>query len=142
MYHLSSKKLETLKPQNPNNYLTSINKEYNGVKRISIAPSIDKCLIGFSDPFLGDKGLELYVYEINTNDCKIKKPTKKEVPDKELSDELWVLTEIKANCIGKIKILPNLQNKHEIGPKYFNNKISCWSGKNEYVSWTWKYDWL
>jgi hypothetical protein len=142
-YHLSPKRLKILEPKTPENYITKKGKE-DSTSRVCLAPSIENCLIGFSNPDLD--GTELYVYEINIANLQCKEPTQKQVPDKKLTGEIWVLEDIlidgkTGKCNGKIKVIePEDARTGPMGDweSFRNNAVKI----GNYVSWKYDYKFI
>ena len=135
MYFVSDKNMDskTLQPRIPTNFFTKNGFEDDITKRISFAPSIDKCLMGLSQNL---EGKRLYVHiPIIENRTKIYKPTKSQVPDSKLTNEIWILTNVKIKCVGTIivKSTPdNKPHKFSYGPDdKFTAELWDWS-------WSWE----
>ena len=132
LFHLSQSNLtnRTLKPRIPSNWLIDNGFEDNKSKRICFAPSIDKSLIAMSANL---ENKEFYVHVPKHNPTRIKKPTKKEVPDSIITGEIWVLEEVELKCIGKIRVTDSIDKpyKYSFGN---NNEYST-----ELYAWKWKW---
>lgn len=114
LYHVSPN--GSLKELTPKYSAKPIKGEDNSIKRISAAPTIDGCFrgVGYNlNP--GDKPIKYYIYKlILTDSTKIIKPTSKIVPDRDLSDEYWVLNPVKVKSLGYITIsLDSKTNKYQ-----------------------------
>lgn len=135
MYFLSDKNMDSkiLRPRIPSNFFTRNGFEDDSIPRISFAPSIDKCLMGLSQNL---EGKRLYVHiPIIENKTKISKPTKIQVPDSQITREIWILTDVKIKCIGTIivKSTPdNKSHKFSYGP---NDKFTA-----ELWDWSWSWE--
>lgn len=132
MYFLSTNNFDkmTLIPRVPKNFFTKNGYEDNKTKRISFAPSIDKALMGLPNI---KPNLVLYVHEpYDYNSIKIKYPTQKEVPDVEITEEIWSLKPTKIKYIGIIKVIGD---KGLCGHKFKY-------GKNEAFLYDWDWDWI
>lgn len=130
LYFLSDKNLnnQTLQPRIPNNYLTKNGYEDNTIKRICFAPSIENCLTALSSN-IDEK--EFYVH-IPIGDYETYIPTLKEVPDRNITKEIWIEEPVKVKCIGKILAIDN--SKEGITYKYGKDK--------EATLYTWDYEWI
>lgn len=94
---------KTLYPRIPNNYFTKNGFEEDKTPRVCFAPSIDKCLMGISQNL---KGKKFYVHEpIDYSKLDIHHPTNKEVPDSNITGEIWVKNNVKIRCIGCIEVI-------------------------------------
>lgn len=127
-YHLSElPDLHELQPSISDNFMTKNGYEENKTPRVCFSPSIDQCLMAMSAN-IKDKEYYVYTpYNINTN--KLRKPTINEVPDSNITGEVWSLEPIKVKCIGKIKVLNAKDISHSY--KYGNN--------NTAELWEWEY---
>lgn len=121
---------ELLIPRIPNNYLTKNNYEENKTPRVCFSKSIEGCLRGLSRNLFGE---ELYVHipESPINIKKIYIPTVLEVPDCNLTDEVWYTDKINITCIGKIKV----------GKSIDNNLVYTYDGKESKL-YDWEYKWM
>lgn len=101
-YHISkAKDLKSLTPRVPDNFMTKNGYEDGKTARVCFATSIDGCLKGLSKNCAGE---EYFVYVPDGN-YKIYKPSKKEVPDVEITGEVWIKETVELKCIGKIKVI-------------------------------------
>ena len=118
----------TLTPRIPKNFFTDNGFEDNKTKRVCFAQSIDKCLLGLS---MNCKGKVFYVH-FPVGDYSPYYPTKAQVPDVELTGEVWVCKPVKIECVGKIKVI---SSDGLPGRKYtYGNGIEA-----ELFGWKWKY---
>ena len=102
-YHLSKIDTDELKPSIPSNFLTKNHYENNLVKRVSFSPSINQCLMAMSRNITGE---EFYVYAPeNIESVKVVEPTKDQVPDIDITGEIWVLNNIKVKKLGKVRVI-------------------------------------
>lgn len=129
MYFLSSISMndELLQPRIPDNYFVRSGYEDSHTPRVCFALSIDQCLMGLSQNL---EGKEFYVH-VPEDVCKVVHPTKKQVPDCEITGEVWVTKPVVVNCIGKIKVEKSIGDGIEF--KY---------GKNTASLYKWKWKWL
>ena len=133
LYHISEKNLDNkiLYPRIPNNYMTKNGYEDNKTPRVSFSKSIDGCLIALSANI---KGKEFYIYEPIDNNVKIKSITNNDVPDANLTDEVWILEPVKIKVTGKIKVLDSIDEP--LIYKYGNNEASLYKWKWKSISLT------
>ena len=105
-YFLSKENMNgrILQPRIPNNYFTKNGYEDNTTKRICFAPSINQAIMGLS---MNCSGLEYYVHILDS-ECEVYVPTINEVPDSEITGEVWIKRPVRVKCIGKIKILDSV----------------------------------
>lgn len=118
---------EMLKPRIPDNYLTRNGYEDNKTPRVCFSETIDGCLSGLSQNI---DGWELYVH-VPDGEYEVIKPTIKQVPDVNITKELWICSNVDIKCIGKIKVKDN--GKPGIKYKYGNNEAELY---------TWDYEWI
>jgi len=120
LYHISLHNLdgEVLKPRIPDNFMVRQGYEDSTTKRVSFCKSIDGCLMALSQDI---KGLEFYVHEpANYDDIDIQYIGKVQVPDSEVTGEVWVTNNCKLKTIAKIRV-GKAQPKpypYEYGGKY------------------------
>ena len=93
-----------------------MDNENFGIARISAAPTVDGCFRG-----VGAKASGRYqVYRLLlTKDSRVVKPTTKLVPDRDKSDEYWVLTATKVKNIGYVDVTVNKD-----GSKSFDDHVN------------------
>lgn len=131
LYHLSETNLDgsTMTPKIPTNFLIKNGYEDSSTPRICFAPSIDKALTAMSQNL---KGKDFYVH---TPDgvVETKHPTAEEVPDVGITGEIWVTTQVKLKCIGKIHVASD-DGKPGITYSYGDGKTAELYG--------WKWDWV
>ena len=102
---------KTLEPLIPKNRMRD---EDNKIKRICVSSSIAGCLTAIHILKEGN-----YVYIHSCESDSVIQPTIKQVPDVQLTGELWIIEPVKMTLISKIKITkktcfyPNIRN--EIG---------------------------
>ena len=102
MYFISTSNMDdkTLEPRVVDNYFTRNGYEDNTTKRVSFAPSVNRCLMGLSQDV---SNKDFYVYEpSDRSNLDIYKPNPKAVPDSSVTGELWVTTPVKLKRVGKI----------------------------------------
>lgn len=86
LYHISEEKnLKILTPRIPDNYFTENGYEDNTTKRVCLSTSISGALAGLG---MNLEGKVLTVYKPEDK-IITKKPNKKQVPDIEITDEVW-----------------------------------------------------
>ena len=96
-----------INPRIPNNFFTKNGYEDNKTKRICFSTSIDKCLMGLSKN-LTDTYLFVYKIDLeksNITEKDIYKPSIKQVPDANITDEVWILKSIYIKHEGKIHVI-------------------------------------
>ena len=118
--------LKILNPRIPDNYMTKNGYEDSKTKRVCFAPTIDQCLMGLSQNL---KGKELYVY-IPDGDYNLYSPTVKEVPDSDITNEIWIKEPVKVKLVSKIKVI---KDKGLDGKKYKYGNHEA-----ELYEWDWK----
>lgn len=130
LFHVSEKDLnnKVLTPRVPrNSWFIDNGYEDGKTPRICVAKTIDNCLTALGDD-IKDMIFNVYSLEKADKDLITKIPTKEEVPDVEITNEIWILNEAKCKFLYKIKILNNV--------KEFTYKID---GKI-YSAWEWDYE--
>ena len=129
MYFLSSISMddEVLQPRIPENYFVRSGYEDSHTPRVCFAPSIDQCLMGLSENL---EGKEFYVH-IPEDVHKLTHPTKKQVPDCEITGEVWITKPVVVQCVGKIKV-----------EKSIGDGIDFTYGNNTASLYKWKWKWL
>ena len=102
-YHLSKESdLSIVEPSIPDNYMTKNKFEDHKTKRVCFAPSINQCLMAMSRNLTGET---FYVYTLYESDYKkIKKPSVNQVPDVNITGEVWITDSVKVKYIGKIRV--------------------------------------
>ena len=132
LYFISEKKLNSnvLLPKIPNNYFTQNGYEDSKTKRVCFCKSIDKCLMALSR---NCKDLVFNVYEVNdASNYEIFAPSAIEVPDSKITKELWILTKVKVEFIGKIKCTKVIKNEgYEFSYGFKTARL-----------YDWKYEWI
>lgn len=129
LFHLSIINLnnKTLQPKIPNNFLTKNGYEDNKTKRVCLSKTIDGALIAMSQNL---SGMDLYVHK-PAREIKIITPTEAEVPDCNLTGEVWCTRPVKLICVGKI---------HIDGPSGSAGIYRY--GKNTAELYSWYWDWI
>lgn len=110
LFHLSEDNHdgETFIPR-PMNKECVIEGENWQAKRICVSKTIDGAVSALMDSVSMAYGIKLYVHEIaNINELfkkdKVYKPTTKQVPDCETTDEYWLKDKAILKCIGAIEV--------------------------------------
>ena len=132
LYFISTENIKDnlLFPRIPDNFFTKNGYEDNIHKRVCFCKTVDKCLMALSK---NCEGLVFNVYEVdNVNDYQVYKPSINEVPDCELTGELWILTPVKIKLAGKIKCTNSIEN----------DGYSFNYGNNTAKLYEWKFEWL
>ena len=125
----SNKNGQTLVPRIPQNFMTKNGYEDNKTKRIPASDSIGKCLKAISKNLKNEK---LFVHKILTNEIPYN-PTIQEVPDKNITGEVWFMKPVKLKCVGEILITDDDGKDgqtYTYGPK--NTEAELYG---------WKYEW-
>lgn len=129
LYFLSVSNMDKkyLYPRIPKNFMTDNGYEDNHTKRVCFSTSIDGCLRALSkkpDPIL-------YVHQPD-GEYEIYKPSKDEVPDVFITNEVWITESVKLKCIGSIRIVGD---KGDSGFKYtYGNNHTA-----ELYDWEWEW---
>ena len=95
---------ELLQPRIPDNFLTQVGAEDNKTPRVCFSDSIDGCLIALSRNL---KGMKLFVHVADCDESVLRQfrhPTTEEVPDADITDEVWSLKPVEIKCIGQIQV--------------------------------------
>ena len=125
LFHVSEEDLscKILIPRIPKNcWLIDNGYEDNKTSRICVAKSIDDCLTAIGDD-IKDMIFNVYALEKVDEDLIVKKPTKEEVPDVEVTNELWVLNKAKCKFLYKIKVCSIIK---ELNYTLDNEIYSAW----------------
>ena len=104
LFHISQKNLngQILTPRVPNNEFVRWGIEDGVTPRVSFASSVGKCLTGLGR---GAVGQEFYVFVPDTDvSDHVVYPTKSQVPDVEITREVWVTVPVKLKYKMKIKV--------------------------------------
>lgn len=131
-YHVSKQDLDgvVLNPRVPiNSWFIDNGYEDCKTPRICVAKSIDDCLTAIGDN-IKDMVLNVYIIEPVSEELKIKHPSKKEVPDVEITNEIWILNKAKCNFYKKIKVLIAIK---ELTYKLDGEIYSGWKWDYEYI---------
>jgi hypothetical protein len=130
-------------PAIPSNDYTAHGYEEADIKRISVAPDVDHCLLALGESVLRGRAL-WYVYEVKDyND--IKPITTQEllnkgwVLDAKQTKESWLLTFTQFKLLGFIKVLRK-SNKFEVVPD-FRKKIHGHAARSRKDRRIYYYDW-
>lgn len=91
-----------LYPKRPNNFFTRRGYEDGNVKRVSLSSSIDGALMNIPNKV---SGKTLYVHTPITEVSDYHIPTKEEVPDADITGEVWLYKPVTLRCIGKIQLI-------------------------------------
>lgn len=129
LFHLSTANLDTLTiyPSIPDNSMVINGYEDGITPRISLAPTIGQCLRGFAQNI---KGMEFYVH-VPVSIPPVVKPTIKQVPDAQVTGEVWSMTPITMKCVGLIRVT-NARSE----PSTFKY------GDGSAASYAWNYQWV
>lgn len=127
LYHLSEYEgIKELHPSIPSNFLTKNGYEENKTPRVCFTNSIDKCLTALSENCENKK---YYIYTPD-GDYDIYTPSISEVPDRNITGEVWIKESVKVKCIGKILCTGSYGGPLKY--KYGNNtaELFKWKYKN------------
>lgn len=116
LYHIrlgKSVASKLLIPRIPkNNYFINSGLEDNTIERICFCESINECVLAKGMK----KGAIFNVFYIDIDEKDIYRPTKDEVCDVELSNEIWVMKPVKVKYYGKFKAENYLETRRSILP--------------------------
>ena len=122
-----SSDIKSMVPRIPDNYMTRHGYEDSKTPRVCFAPSINSCLMALSQKCTG---MELYVY-IPDGNYEIYHPSVSQVPDVNITGEVWIKSKVRVKKIGKIKVIGD---KGLDGHPYrYGNKTA------ELYDWDWKW---
>ena len=122
-----SSDIKSMVPRIPDNYMTRHGYEDSKTPRVCFAPSINSCLMALSQKCTG---MELYVY-IPDGNYEIYHPSVSQVPDVNITGEVWIKSKVRVKKIGKIKVIGD---KGLDGHPYrYGNKTA------ELYDWNWKW---
>lgn len=119
-----------LVPRVPENFMTRNGYEDNNTPRVCFAPSIDKALMALSHR-CGNKIFHVYK-PADVSHNKIHHPTKHQVPDVNITDEVWFLKKTRIRYVGSIIV-----KDERAGSDYTYNE-----GKNKVTLWSWNWEWV
>lgn len=132
LYFLSPDNMngKILSPRVPHNFLIKNGYEDGETPRVCFAKSIDGALMALSQNL---KGKELFVHQpVDPDFHNIVEPSLEQVPDVELTTEVWYTDDIEVKTIGKILVE---EDDGLPGHKYTY-------GDNEAELYGWKWKWL
>lgn len=122
-----SSDIKSMVPRIPDNYMTRHGYEDSKTPRVCFAPSINSCLMALSQKCTG---MEFYVY-IPDGNYDIYHPSVSQVPDVNITGEVWIKSKVRVKKIGKIKVIGD---KGLDGHPYrYGNKTA------ELYDWDWKW---
>ena len=130
LFHISKEDLSNkiLVPRIPtNSWFIDNGYEDNKTPRICVAKSMDNCLTAIGDDSK-DMVLNVYALEKVEEELIIKKPSKEEVPDAEVTNELWILNKARCKFLFRIKVGNAIEELNYI----LDNKL--------YTGWKWNYE--
>lgn len=140
-FHISHSIIKMLMPKIPDNFYTKMGWEDKTIKRISVAPNIDHCIVSVGNNKIEERPKIYRVYE-PADYSKIKVMTNKEiirrklVPDAKQTKEFWLLTPTKVKEIAKIRILKKT-NKYVTVPYGPEGKNTPEEHRRQYF-WSWE----
>lgn len=131
LYFISTREnIKSLTPRIPDNFFTRKGYEDDKTPRVCFSTDIGKCLMALTMKCAGQK---YYVYQ-PAGEYEVITPTKKQVPDVDITDEKWICEKVEVECIGEILCI---SDKGEDGIPY------TYGHKNEYKAelyeWNWKW---
>ena len=126
----ANKDIKELVPRIPNNFFTKNGYENDSIPRVCFSTDIGKCLMALS---MNCTDKKFYVYSPIGN-YKIISPTKRQVPDVEITNEKWICEKVKLICIGEILCTGD---KGEDGIPYKYGQNNEYYG--ELYEWNWKW---
>ena len=103
-YLLRKRPLDKLKvsPCIPDNFFTENGYEDAATPRVCLAHSIDDCLVALSQNL---KGARFFVSEVEVDEKDLYRPSTSEVPDVEVTGEVWVLDDVEVVLLGRIEVV-------------------------------------
>lgn len=109
LYHIShNQDIKYLEPRIPCNYMTKNGYEDGVTARVCISESIEKCILAINYKHTGDT---FYVYQC-LNNPEVYYPTRKQVPDVEITNELWILKKVKVKLKYIIEITDPIEKPY------------------------------
>jgi len=141
VFHISNNIIKILQPKIPNNFYTKMGWEDGKIKRISVAPDIDHCILSIGNNKVAENPKIYRVYEPIDYD-KIKVMTNQElirrnlVPDAKQTKEFWLLSTTRVKEIAKIKVL-KMNEKYVTVPYGPEGKQTPARNRRAYF-WDWK----
>lgn len=120
----------TIDPVVPDNFMTRHGFENGEVPRICFAPSIDLAIIALG---MNCGGMDSYVYvpEVIPYKTYLIRPGSDEVPDADITHEVWLIKPTVLHCIGKIRI----------GDTFCSAGTYLLDGQPHQL-WFWNYRWI
>ena len=131
LYFISPNNMDgkTLSPRVPNTFLIKNGYEDGETPRVCFAKSIDGALMALSQNL---KGKELYVHQpVDPDFNSIVEPSIEQVPDVELTTEVWYTDDIEVKMVGKI-----LVEKDDGLP---GHKYTYGDNEAELYGWNWRW---
>lgn len=103
-YHVSeeNKPFLHLHPRVPANFMTQRGFEDDAIARVSLAPTIQGCLMGMSQNLSGKK-LTVYTL-VNTSNMPLITPSIDQVPDAHITGEVWVTKSVTLKRLYTIEV--------------------------------------
>ena len=137
LYHLSEQNYDnqTFSPRSMDRDRVMEGENWKA-KRICVSKSIDGAVSALCDSMSLPCGLQLYVHiPVNLDDLfkrdKIYKPSIKQVPDVETTDEFWLKDDATWRCIGKIEV-GNVRDDVDLTYNWYGEKV-----KMDRFEWQW-----
>ena len=126
-FHISNNAIKILQPKIPDNMYTKMGWEDKTIKRISVAPDIDHCILAIGNNKIKERPKIYRVYEPQDY-SKVRFLSNKEivkrklVPDAKVMKEFWILNAVRVKEIAKIRILRELSKyvTVPIGPQGYD----------------------
>lgn len=134
-YHVSEAELDgkVLSPRIPSNTMVDNGFENNKVARVSFSPTIMQCILAIPRK---KEGMILHVYKPSKEVLYIK-PRKKDVPDIEHTEEIWVIQSVKLKKVSTIRLIEDLTHdgfKYKYGPMLRKRETITYPYKYEVIS--------
>lgn len=137
LYHLSEQNYDsqTFSPRSMDRDRVMEGENWKA-KRICVSKSIDGAVSALCDSMSLPCGIYLYVHiPVNLDDLfkrdKIYKPSIKQVPDAETTDEFWLKDNAIWKCIGKIEV-GNVRDDVDLTYNWYGEKV-----KMDRFEWRW-----
>lgn len=104
---------KVLSPRIPKNFFTENGYENNTTPRVCFSPTVRQSLMGVN---CSKPGKRYFVYSpenVNAIKDSLTKPGTNEVPDSNITDEIWCLTKVKIKKIGIIETTKSIDTPFE-----------------------------
>lgn len=132
-FHVSTAELDgkILHPRVPQNYMADNGFENNKIPRVSFGPSIRQCLLALP---VKQTGMRLFVYK-PAKDVLFMRPGKRNVPDAEITEEIWVIESVKMKKVGVIELIGPEDDGHDYkyGKLFDKRRATLYGYKYKYL---------